>query len=163
MYINAYIDRVSRVSSKDATKIRSQHCRTAATGMSSQGSAASLASSAASMPPPGLHTSNSSFFKSYITKVDANSRQKCSLCTKDWSSTTNIVNMEPHFQSTHHQIWKQRPRRESPPSQTIADSWNNADNNAAFDGVVELFIHHPALFLFSKEVVVYVFKRGVYS
>ena len=79
--------------------------------MSSQLSSASSSSSAASMPSPGLHTSNSSFFKSYITKVDANSRQKCSLCTKDWSSTTNIVNMEPHFQSAHHQIWKQRPRR----------------------------------------------------
>ena len=101
-------------------KRRSQHCKTATTRMSSQGSAAS----AASMPPPGLHTSNRSFFKSYITQVDSNSRQQCSLCRKDWSPTTNIVNMEPHFESNHHQIWKQRPRRESPPSQTIPDAFN---------------------------------------
>ena len=53
--------------------------------------------------------------------------------------------MEPHFESEHHQIWKQRPRRESPPSQTISDAFNNADRNAAFDAVVELFVHHPAL------------------
>jgi len=56
-----------------------------------------------------------------------------------------MQNMESHFERSHHNVWKQRPRKESPPSPSIADAFANADKNAAFDAVVELFVRHPAL------------------
>jgi hypothetical protein len=62
-----------------------------------------------------------------------------------WSAKTSSSVVESHFQSAHYAVWKLRPRRESPPTQTISDAFSNADKNAAFNAVVELFIHHPAL------------------
>ena len=73
--------------------------------------------------------------------------QQCKLCKTKWGQGTSSSNIVDHFKSKHKQVYQQRPGADEAKQPTIHAAFNNQEVLSAFDDIVDLFIHHPALSL----------------
>ena len=104
-------------------------------------SSASIPASAASSQATNRQPSDRQYFLQYL-KID--DRQRCTLCNMHWSKTTSSTVIGEHFESKHKKVFASRPRA-APSVHTIHTAFNNQEGLSAFDDIVELFIHHPAM------------------
>jgi hypothetical protein len=119
---------------------------TVATSMASapgDSSSVSMASSSPSVRSSAAATSLRQHVLEYVREtVDG---RHCSLCKANWGTATSVSNIAEHFKKFHRQVYEQRPGAEHARQPSIHAAFNNQDALAAFDDVVNLFIHHPAL------------------
>lgn len=63
----------------------------------------------------------------------------------DWSKDTSYSSITKHFKQFHKVIYAEAPCNQDPKQSTLEESFSRADAAAAFDDIVDLFVHEPRL------------------
>jgi hypothetical protein len=91
----------------------------------------------------GSATSQRQFVLQHVDVTETS--QTCKICKKTWAASTNVSNIVDHFKAKHPRLFATRPRADQREQPSIKASFSNQEGLSAFDDIVELFIHHPAL------------------
>ncbi len=108
--------------------------------------------------PVGVSSDSTAYSSSVRNYILSNctldgERRKCNICKHAWSTNTNAVNLNSHFEKgdkAHRDIWSKRPGSVSSGQKTITQSFSEQEQDVLFNDVVELFIEEYILLLLAE-------------